>query len=56
VRLGRATQKQDNESCHHRSTATVRVNANAELEFLCSERLTTKRTPTGEFNFKEGRR
>ena len=56
VRLGRATQKQDNESCHHRSSATVRVNANAQLEFLCSERLTTKRNPTGEFDFREGRR
>ncbi len=54
--IGMAKQSQDSGDCHHRSSATVHVNKNGELEFLCSERTVLKRNPTGRFNFKEGKR
>ena len=47
-------QSQDNADCHHRSSATVHVNKNGQLEFLCSERKVTK-VNHGTFNFKEGK-
>ena len=50
-----ARQDQHTEKCHHRSSATVHVNPQGKLEFLCSERAVIKWHPTGEFNFKEGR-
>jgi hypothetical protein len=49
-------QSQDTGDCHHRSSATVHVNKSGELEFLCTERSVLKTTPTGTFNFKEGKR
>jgi len=48
-------QAQRAADCHHRSSATVHVNAKGELEFLCSERKVTKVNPSGTFNFKEGK-
>lgn len=51
-----ARQSQNNESCHHRSSATVSVNQKGELEFLCSERAVIKWHPTGRFDFREGTR
>ena len=56
VHVATARQKQDNEACHQRSSATVRVNSAGELEFLCSERAVIKWHPTGRFDFKEGAR
>lgn len=56
VHVETARQKQDNEACHQRSSATVRVNSAGELEFLCSERAVIKWHPTGRFAFKEGAR
>ena len=50
-----ASQPQRQDDCHHRSSATVHVNAKGELEFLCTERTVTKMNP-GTFNFKEGKR
>ncbi len=49
-----ARQSQDTGDCHHRSSATVRVNKSGQLEFLCSERKVTK-VNHGTFNFKEGK-
>ena len=54
--IGMAKQSQDTGDCHHRSSATVHVNKNGELEFLCTERSVLKRSPTGTFSFKEGKR
>lgn len=51
--LAMKRQAQDNKDCHHRSSATVHVNKNGNLEFLCSERTVLDRKPTGRFNFKE---
>jgi hypothetical protein len=48
-------QAQRQDECHHRSSATVHVNRNGELEFLCSERSVVRMNP-GTFNFKEGTR
>jgi hypothetical protein len=56
VHIQTARQSQHNESCHHRSSATVSVNQKGELEFLCSERAVVKWHPTGRFDFKEGSR
>lgn len=56
VQVATARQKQDNEACHQRSSATVHVNKAGELEFLCSERAVIKWHPTGRFDFKEGAR
>ena len=56
VHLQTARQDQHNEKCHHRSAATVHVNRNGELEFLCTERAVIKWHPTGEFDFREGTR
>jgi hypothetical protein len=54
--IGMAKQSQDTGDCHHRSSATVHVNKSGELEFLCTERSVLKRSPTGTFSFKEGKR
>ena len=51
-----ARQDQHNEKCHHRSSATVHVDPNGNLGFLCSERNVLKFNPTGKFGFKEGHR
>jgi hypothetical protein len=51
-----ARQDQHQDDCHHRSSATVHVNAAGELEFLCTERSVAKMNPTGTFNFKEGKK
>jgi hypothetical protein len=56
VHIQTARQSQNNESCHHRSSATVSVNQKGELEFLCSERAVIKWHPTGRFDFREGKR
>jgi hypothetical protein len=56
VHIQTARQAQNNESCHHRSSATVSVNQKGELEFLCSERAVIKWHPTGRFDFREGKR
>jgi hypothetical protein len=56
VHMQTARQSQNNESCHHRSSATVSVNEKKELEFLCSERAVIKWHPTGRFDFREGTR
>ena len=56
VHIQTARQSQNNESCHHRSSATVHVNQKGELEFLCSERAVIKWHPTGRFDFREGTR
>ena len=56
VHIQTARQSQNNESCHHRSSATVSVNQKGELEFLCSERAVIKWHPTGRFDFREGTR
>jgi hypothetical protein len=53
VHLGIARQSQEWEKCHHRSSATVHVDARGKLEFLCSERHVIKFNP-GKFDFKEG--
>lgn len=45
-------KNQHHEYCHHRSSATVHVNKNGKLEFLCSERAVTKKQPSGRFNFR----
>jgi hypothetical protein len=56
VHVATSRQSQNNESCHHRSSATVHVNKEGELEFLCSERAVIKWHPTGRFDFREGTR
>jgi len=55
IHIAMAKQPQRQDDCHQRSSATVHVNQNGELEFLCTERTVTKMNP-GTFNFKEGRR
>jgi hypothetical protein len=54
VLIAIARQSQHNEECHLRSSATVHVNKDGKLEFLCSERAVIKWNPTGRFSFKEG--
>jgi len=44
-------QPQREGSCHHRSSATVGVDPNGKLEFLCSERTVQSST----FNYRTGR-
>jgi Bacterial tandem repeat domain 1 len=51
-----ARQDQNTEKCHHRSAATVHVDRNGQLEFICTERAVIKWNPEGEFTFTEGRR
>ena len=56
VHVALARQDQHNEKCHHRSSATVHVDAKGQLEFLCSERNVIDFNPSGKFGFKEGHR
>lgn len=56
VHVATARQSQENEACHIRSSATVHVNKQGELEFLCSERAVIKWHPTGKFDFRQGTR
>ena len=56
VHVALARQDQHNEKCHHRSSATVHVDAKGQLEFLCSERNIIHFNPSGKFGFKEGHR
>lgn len=55
VHVAITRQAQHNEKCHHRSAATVHVDREGRLEFLCTERAVIKWHPTGEFNFREGK-
>jgi hypothetical protein len=54
--LAIARQDQHNERCHHRSSATVHVDADGMLEFICSERAAIKWHPKGTFGFTRGHR
>lgn len=54
VHVAIARQNQHNERCHHRSSATVHVNRDGQLEFLCTERAVVKWNP-GTFNFELGK-
>ncbi|WP_088282618.1 hypothetical protein [Ideonella sp. A 288] len=51
-----ARQDQRHERCHHRSAATVHVDANGMLEFICTERRVVKWHPMGKFDFTWGHR
>lgn len=54
--LAIARQDQHTERCHHRSAATVHVDKEGQLEFICTERAVIQRSPKGEFTLTEGRR
>jgi hypothetical protein len=54
VHVATKSQPQRAERCHHRSSATVRVNASGKLELLCTERRVIKLRPTGKFSFRRG--
>lgn len=51
-----ARQGQHNERCHHRSSATVQVDSDGMLRFVCTERAVIKWHPKGEFTLTEGER
>ena len=51
-----ARQDQNNAGCHHRSSATVHVDPNGNLELLCTERSVANMNPSGTLNFKLGTR